>query len=299
MKITIIGSNSFIARNYIYTLIKEGNHEIFCYDRESDQKDFKLNYTSIDISKKTDIEKINYDVDVIYYFVAITGTHDGFENPSLYIKINEIALVEFISTYIEKKSKAKIVYPSTRLVYDGSNQPLKEDANKKFKTIYAINKYAAEEYLKIYANSYNISFVILRICVPFGSLIPNASSYGTLEFMLNKAKNSENITLYGDGDIKRTFIHISDLCEVFKRCANIKDINPIYNVGGWTYSLNEVATLIAGLYNVEVDYMEWPEKALMIETGDTMFDSTALDNSIDMEYKISINDYITKLQGDE
>lgn len=292
MKITIVGSNSFIARNLIYTLKQDNEHELFCYDREESQKDFNVKYTQICVTEENEFDKVNFNVDIIYYFVAITGTHDGFINPSLYIKVNELAFVDFLSKYVQKKSSAKIIYPSTRLIYSGSDNLLREEDKKSFNTVYAVNKLAAEEYLNIFSNYYNIPFLIFRICVPFGSLIPNASSYGTLEFMINKAENKENITLYGDGSLRRTFTYMGELCEVLKKPLYIDFDENVYNIGGIDYSLEEVAKSIAKHYNVDVEYTPWPENALKIETGNTVFDSSNLDNIIKMKYKTTIEKYI-------
>ena len=74
-----------------------------------------------------------------------TGTITGFGNYEEFIDINEKALLNILNEYRNQHSSAKIIYPSTRLVYRGDDMPLKEDAVKEFKTIYAINKYACEQ----------------------------------------------------------------------------------------------------------------------------------------------------------
>ena len=37
-------------------------------------------------------------------------------------------------------------------------------------------------------------------------------SYGTIGFFLSKAMKKENINMYGDGELKRTFTHVYDIC---------------------------------------------------------------------------------------
>ena len=46
----------------------------------------------------------------------------------------------------------------------------------------------------------------------------------------------------------------------------------MFNIGGEDYSLKEMAELIAKKYDVGVDYVPWPDVALKIESGDTVFD---------------------------
>lgn len=175
-------------------------------------------------------------------------------------------------------SSAKLVFPSTRLVYRGNEEPLKEDAEKEFKTVYAMNKYACEQYLKMYADVFGLSYCIFRICVPYGSLLEGVSSYGTAEFFIGRAAEGNNISLYGRGEVKRTLTYIGDLCRtIIEGALSDECSDDVYNIGGETYSLFEMADRIAKKYGVGVEYTPWPEKAFKIESGSTVFDSGKLD----------------------
>ena len=118
----------------------------------------------------------------------------------------------------------------------------------------------------------------MRLCVPYGNLVNTDYSYGTLGFFVNRAKNNEAITIYGDGKLRRTFSHIEDICEVFILTAQKKRLsNSIYNVGGHGYSLLEVAQKVSVKYNAKIEFIEWPKIASTIESGDTVFSSNKLD----------------------
>lgn len=291
MKIAIIGANSYIARNFIFSL--NCDEDLFLYDIQDNHTDRRSNYTSIDITKKESIKKINFDCDYIYIFTGKTGTSAGFVQYDSFIDINEKGLLNILTEYVNQKSKAKIIFPSTRLVYKGSENPLDENSEKEFKTIYAINKYTCEQYLKMYNNMYNIPYCIFRICVPYGTMIENASSYGTAEFMLKRAKNGENITLYGDGKVRRTITNIKDLTNaLIKGGTSNKCINDIFNIGGENYSLDEMAQEIAKKYNVKVEYINYPDDALKIESGSTVFNSDKLDKILNLEYQNSFKNWI-------
>ena len=196
-KVVVVGANSYIARNLIYTL-KKSECVLKLYDRAETQADGNDNYFKIDILNENSVENIDFDCDVIFFFVGKTGSANGFEDYSNFIDINEKALLNFLTAYKRKNSTAKIVFPSTRLVYKGKHGLLNEESEKEFKTVYAINKFACEKYLEQFNIVYGIPYCIVRICVPYGTLIKGASSYGTAEFMMNCATDKKNITLYGD-----------------------------------------------------------------------------------------------------
>lgn len=277
-KIVIIGANSYIARNVLYSLKHmDEQFEIRLYDYSAVQVDKVNNYESVNMLSSDSVRKLDLDCDIIFMFVGKTGSANGFEDFDTFINVNERALLNLLNEYRKQKSKAKIIFPSTRLVYKGKKGPQKEDAEKEFKTVYAINKFACEQYLAQYNRVFNVQYCIFRICIPYGTMINNAQSYGTAEFMLSKATKGENISLYGDGSVRRTLTHIEDLCSILiKGALSDKCVNDVFNVGGEDYSLKEMAELIAKKYDVRIDYVPWPEVALNIESGDTVFDDTKL-----------------------
>ena len=298
-KIVVVGANSHIARNVLYTLQDmDEQFEVKLYDFADSQIDGATNYESVNMVSSNSVKKLDLDCDIIFMFVGKTGSVNGFDDFDTFINVNERALLNLLNEYRRQQSKAKIIFPSTRLVYKGREGPQKEDSEKEFKTVYAINKYACEQYLEQYNRVFNLQYCIFRICIPYGTMIKNASSYGTAEFMLSKAKKGENISLYGDGSIRRTLTHMEDLCNILIRGAlSDKCKNDVFNVGGEDYSLKEMAELIAKKYGVGIDYVSWPEMALKIESGDTVFDDTKLQSLCPYEFKHKFFDWARLNEG--
>lgn len=294
-KVAVLGANGYIARNLIYVLKHDyPDFELFLYGREEQNVDGQENYTAIDMTDRESVRKINLNVDIVFMFVGRTGSANGFDEYDSFISINERTLLNLLDEYRHQTSKARIIYPSTRLVYKGNPGPLKEDAEKEFKTVYAINKYACEQYLEQFHRVYDVQYTILRVCIPYGTLIPAASSYGTAEFMLAKATRGENISLYGDGSVRRTLTYMNDLCLTMIE-AGLSDncANDVFNVGGENYSLKEMAELIAQKYGVGVDYVPWPDVALKIESGDTVFEDSKLKEAIGNTIHYHFTDWLS------
>lgn len=296
-KIIVIGANGYIARNLIYVLNKDySNFELKLYGKEIDSIDGYDNYLSIDMLDKESVKQIDLSCDIVFMLVGRTGSENGFDEYDSFIDINERSLLNLLAEYRRQNSKARLIFPSTRLVYKGRKGAQKEEATKEFKTIYAINKYACEQYLEQFNRVYDVQYTIFRICIPYGTLIPGASSYGTAEFMLSKASRGENITLYGDGEFRRTLTYMKDLCEtMIKGALSEKCLNDVFNIGGEDYSLKEMADLISKKYGVGVDYIEWPKVALKIESQDTVFDSTKLESAIGCTTCSKFNDWIKEV----
>ncbi len=281
LKTIIIGSNGYIGRNLSY-LLHEKKINNFDFDISAETENSWMKYSNLDVTSKEDFNKIDSDVDVIFFMAGITGTSDGFDSYEKYYDVNVIGLINLLNYIKENKINPKIIFPSTRLVYEGfKEKPLIEESKKKPKTIYAQTKLICEETLRIYNEVYDINYDILRICVPFGNLVDSDYSYGTIGFFIKKAKKNEAITLYGDGKLRRTFTHIHDICSALINTALKPSLtNSVYNIGGTTYSLLEIAEKISEKYKSKIEFVDWPKIALKIESGDTIFNSQKLDTHL-------------------
>lgn len=280
----VFGANGYIGKHLSYFL-QENDFSVNNFDIHADS-DLK-NYTQFDITDQEQYSTIDFNVDYIFWFSGITGTSDSFEKANTFINVNEIGLVNLLNTIKHLPNKPKIIFPSTRLVYKASPNPLKETDPKDPITIYAINKLSCEHILKSYNRLYDIQYIIYRICVPYGNFFSSNYSYGTIGFFLSKAQKGENISLYGDGSQMRTFTHIEDLChQIINSCRNKESYNKAINIGGENLSLKEVAEIIAKKYNVTTTCVEWPQQALLLESGDTFFDDSLIQDILQgIKYK--------------
>lgn len=298
MKISVIGANSYIARNLIFLLKRRfgDSVKLFLYDYQEQHADLHGIYTKINIFDSEDVKKINLDCDVIFFFVGKTGNADTFDIYSQFIDINEKALLNVLFEYVNQNSNAKIVFPSTRLIYKGQKgHLLSENDEKEFKTVYSLNKFSCEQYLAQFNVSYGVHYIILRISLPYGTLVEGASSYGTADFMISKASTGHNIILYGDGKQRRTITFIEDLCNIMIDSGISTDcVDDVFNVGGEDYSLFEMATLIANKFGVEIECVDWPRLALIKESGDTVFSDAKLSSVIDLSYNTTFEEWIKR-----
>lgn len=279
----VIGGRGYIGQHVSYYL-KGLGADVMVYDVQEGED---CNYKKIDMSNPASVTEINLDVDYIFMFAGLTGTYAGFDAYEKYVAVNELSLLNLLDVIRKSPYRPKVIFPSTRLVYKGMDKPLKEGDEKESKTIYAANKIACEGYLKAYHDSFDIPYTIFRICIPYGNLLSNDYSFGTVGFFIKQVKAGKDITLYGGGTIKRTFTHMEDLCSQVINGAFKEDSNgEIYNIGGETLSLHDAAEIIAKKFGVSVTAVPWPERDLRIESDHTYFDDTKIKALLgDLQYK--------------
>lgn len=280
MKVAIIGGRGYIGKHLVFYLHQRGV-DLMIYDVQDGEEP---NYKKIDITKPESVEDIDFNVDYIFMFSGLTGTYAGFDRYKAYNAINEIGLLNLLDSIRRSKYRPKIIYPSTRLVYKGVDKPLKETDDKETKTIYAVNKIACEGLLQAYKASFDIPYVVFRICIPYGNLLSTDYSFGTVGFFIKQAKAGNDITLYGGGIIKRTFTHMEDLCyQIVEGAFKPNSSGEIYNIGGETLSLKDAAEIIARKFGTKVVDVPWPEKDFRIESNHTYFDDSKIQNLLNLK----------------
>lgn len=273
IKTAIIGANGYIGKHLAFYLKSMGLTPM-CYDIQEEEHQ---NYKQVDLTDKESVNGIDLNVDYIFMFAGLTGTYAGFDKYETYNSINEIGLLNLLDAIRKSEHRPKVIFPSTRLVYKGVDKALKENDEKETKTIYAVNKIACEGLLQAYKASFDIPYAVFRICIPYGNLLSTDYSFGTVGFFIKQASSGKDITLYGGGNIKRTFTHMEDLCYQMVEGAFSPNSNgEIYNIGGETYSLREAAEIIAAKFGTNVVDVPWPEKDLRIESDHTYFDDTKI-----------------------
>ncbi|TCJ14189.1 NAD(P)-dependent oxidoreductase [Flaviaesturariibacter flavus] len=295
MNVAVFGCNGYLGQHIVHYLLHEKGAAVTGFDlQEGYSGTDAIAYRKLDITDAAQVRSIEEGFDAIYYFTGLTGTDISFERYELFVQVNELGLLHLLQQLRGFTKKPKIIFPSTRLVYKGvEGVPLAEDAEKEFKTIYASSKYNGEQYLEMYRNLFGLDYTIFRICVPYANLVAGALSYGTIGFFLDKARKGETISLFGDGGLRRTFTHVQDLCRQIVEVAQLPGSNgQTFNTDGETYSLKEVATMIAGKYGAGVQLVPWPEKALKLESGDTIFDATRIRSLFPQSLTYSLSQWI-------
>ena len=120
----IIGNSGYIGKHLVHYLQSVYHIEPACYD-----------VGQIDLTNKESLRCIDLNVDYLFVFAGLTGTHVSFERYEQYTMVNEIGLLNLLDYISQFPYRPRIVYPSSRLVYKGVDQPLREDAEKEAKDI--------------------------------------------------------------------------------------------------------------------------------------------------------------------
>ena len=254
MKSIVTGGAGFIGSNLVDKLIKLG-HKVtvldnFCTGRRSNLSHHKKNIKiiNIDISGNRKIDKHFSGADYVFHLAGLADIVPSIANPFKYFKSNVIGTINVIKAANKTKIK-KFIYAASASCYGLPNQfPTNENSKINPMYPYAFSKWQAEELVMHWKKVYNLPAISLRFFNTYGPRSRTSGVYGAVfgVFLAQKLTNKP-LTIVGNGNQTRDFIHVYDLVNAIIKAAQSKKKGEIYNVaGGKEIKVNKIARLIGG-----------------------------------------------------
>ena len=168
------------------------------------------------------------------------------DNPDIFAR--NMAMTLNVCRALAARPVKRVVYFSSASVYgeDVPHPTITEATTPEPTSFYGIGKYASERLvLKMAGQQPGTSVVMVRPALVYGPHEP-AYYYGPSGF-LRAAQADQPITLWGDGEERREFIHIDDIVELTRRLT-LGSATGLFNiVSGTSYTFAQALSAIAAL----------------------------------------------------
>ena len=243
----VTGSAGFIGSNLVDDLLKKNFYVIGVDNFRTGKKKFikdhikdkNFIFKKIDLTLKKKLSNISkYKIDIVFHMAANADVSKGHLNPLNDLKFNTI-MTSNILEFVRKKKIKEFVFCSTGSVY-GETKTIPTPENDKFPiqtSMYGASKLACEGLIQAYSEAYNIKSFIFR----FVSILGPRYTHGhVVDFYKKLLKNKKKLKILGNGNQKKSYLHVKDCINAITRVINLKikkKIN-IYNLG-----LNETITV--------------------------------------------------------
>ena len=229
-KILVTGGAGFIGSNLIKKLAEKGCNitSIDNYSTGTIANEVKgVKYINDDIEN---IDKINMRFDTCFHLAAQSRVQPSFDNPKESFRVNVTGTTKVMEW--AKVKKIKVIYAgSSSKHHNPSDSP------------YAMYKFLGEQVCKLYKKSFDVNVEISRFYNVYGPGENIDKKFGNvIGLWAAQIKNNESITIVGDGNQKRDFIHVIDLVDGLIKIAETKISNSdAWELGtGLNYSINEL-----------------------------------------------------------
>jgi UDP-glucose 4-epimerase len=220
-----------------------------------------------------------------------SGAVRSMEDPWTDLDVNLRGNLVLLEALRVQNREAKVLFAGSRLQYGHADQlPVAEDAPQAPLCLHAVHKQTVEQYLDLYRRLFGIRYSVARITNPYGPGQPSSrTAYGVINRMIHLAIADRTLTIYGDGNQLRDYVHVEDVVAALVAMAESPAADGrAYNVGSGTgtkmVDVAEQVIAIAGAGRIE--HVAWPPLAEQVETGDFMADISRIMR--DLEWKPSI-----------
>jgi len=282
MKILVTGGAGFIGTNLVKHLKFDGHSVVVLDDYSNGTKQNHIEgvkYIEGDIEM---IEYLNTDFDLIYHLAAQSRVQPSFDDPTQTFRVN-VKGTESVMEFARAKN-IKVVYAgSSSKHHDPTDSP------------YAQYKFLGEEVCKLYRKTYDVNVEICRFYNAYGPYEPlDLKNGNVIGIWRTQTMIQRPITIVGDGEQKRDFIHVDDIVDgLVKVGLSDESHEDAWELGlGKNYSINELAGFFKEKHpNLQTIYLP-DQKGNYRET---LNENTDAKDRLDWHPQDRLKDYILSL----
>lgn len=266
MKILVTGGGGFIGSNLVPSLLNEGHHVTVISKSQKELLFSDVNLTTVNgqFEDPKILDQYLPGVDWVIHLAYSTVPENSMKDPVFDIQSNLVSALILIQKMSEHKINRLAFVSSGGVVYgnDYSN-PISEDAFLKPVSSYGISKMMIEKNIQLLAEKYSIEFCIFRIANAFGNGQHSRKNQGVINIWLKNIQSKLPISLIGDGEIVRDYIHVNDIIKAFRLMLE-KNVTGVFNLG----------TAVGTNLNELINKMEMVtgNKAIIIKLEDRKYD---------------------------
>jgi len=259
------GNTGSYLLDYALNYFNPGEYEIIASGRR--QTDFfekrGIKYYSVDITKEQDFDKLpTQDVYAVMLLSAEIPSYMDEYQPKKYV--DSIIVGGFnVLEYCRKNKVDRIIYTNTCFDFwsYSHDKVLKPDLPKNFSytgdhAVYVICKNTALEFIEHYHQEYGLKKFIFRLPTiysysPYRFYFPNGvKTMRPVYQLIDKAKNSEPIEIWGDPKYAKDMVHVNDFSQMLCKAVEVNRKEGLYNVGtGIPITLEEEIRTIVSVFS--------------------------------------------------
>ncbi len=285
--VLVTGGAGFIGSHLVARLIKEGKSvrviDDFSNGLPGDLPTDEIELVEADITYMPTLEAAVQGASVIFHLAALVSVPGSIDDPVRCYQVNVQGSLNVLSA-AAKAGVKRVVLASSAAVYGESGVPVSEDAPKQPFSPYAASKWAMEEAALMFHRAYGLPIVCLRYFNVYGPRQRPDSMYAAVipAFAIAMIRG-EPITIYGDGEQRRDFVHVDDVVRANLLAAERDDaVGKVLNIsGGGAVTINE----LAGILQVAIPDAPAPVHG-PARDGDIYFSEAVIDRAWEaLEYR--------------
>jgi UDP-glucose 4-epimerase len=219
-----LAADDAVKKIVIYDNLSRPNYGMFLGGRKPGSD--KIKFYKGELLDSRHLKMVLKDIDVVYHLAARVTSASANGIGHMFEQVNHWGTAELVYA-VEESNVKRIIYNSSSGVYGNSDQLLDEESLPAPQTFYAISKLRGEEHVRRLMN--NKETYIFRCGNVYG-YNRGMRFDGVINKFVFEANFQKRITVHGDGNQSRSFIHINSVATAL---ANVLKTD----LAGGTYNL--------------------------------------------------------------
>jgi len=216
----------------------------------------RIEFTRGDVRDTDAMGRIMNGVEVVFHQAAMASVPRSIAMPVLSNSVNVDGTVQVLET-ARQSGVRRVVYAASSAVYGNSEAlPKVETLPPTPLSPYALQKYAGEEYCRLYSELCGLETVSLRYFNIFGPRQdPNSDYAAVIPCFVSAAVEGKRPVIYGDGEQTRDFIYVENAVKANLLAADAKRASGrVINIAaGRSTSLNVLWNIIRGIVGCDLE----------------------------------------------
>lgn len=243
----VTGGAGFIGSHLVDRLIE--NCEVTVYDDfsagDSRHVHEEASVVRADVRSGNQLTDAVAEADVVFHEAAQVSVQQSVSDPKGSHEVN----VEPTLTILEaaRDTDTRVVLASSAAIYGHPRYlPVDEEHPKEPTSPYGLEKLTVDHYCRLYHELYDVETVALRYFNAYGPRQQGGNYSGVISIFRDQALADDDITVEGDGEQTRDFVHVDDIVQANILAATNDDaVGEAFNVGtGNSITIRELAETI-------------------------------------------------------
>lgn len=295
--ILVTGGAGFIGSHIVEALVAENTVRVLdnlSNGREANVPD-SAELMVGDVCDAETLERAMEGVDLVFHEAAEVSVARSIETPLATNRTNADATLNLLETASDQDTR--VVFASSAAIYGHPETvPISEAHQKAPNSPYGLSKLIADRYCQLYTELYDVPTVALRYFNVYGPRQPGGDYSGVISTFIEQARSGEPITVDGDGEQTRDFVHVADVVRANLRAATTDAVGRSFNVGtGRSITITELAEEVRTVADSSsrIDYGDPRPGDIRHSRADT----TAAERHLGFEAEIALADGLRTVPG--